>query len=301
MRHVILSLAALFAAGGAAGWWLIRPEPVEAAALEGLEGDAERGKGLFTTAGCASCHIAADAEEDDAPPILSGGRAFKTAYGTFHAPNISPGPEGVGAWSDAELISAMARGVGRGGIHLYPALPYTSYENAELGDLLDITAYLRTLPVSETPSEPHDLAFPFNIRRGLGLWKLLYAQRGWVLEDAPDAEVARGRYLAEALVHCGQCHTPRTALGGMDRDRWLQGAANPDGKGRVPGIAPGQLDWSDADLRAYLRTGFTPDYDSVGGQMVAVVRHLGTLPDADLDAIVAYLRAIPAAPAASAE
>lgn len=285
-------LAAIVAAGVAAGWWLTRPQPLAADVLAGLEGDAERGAALFVAAGCESCHVAPD---EDGLPVLAGGQAFETAFGTFYAPNISPGPEGVGDWSDAELASAMATGVGRDGVHLYPAFPYTSYENAAPQDLLDIAAHLRTLPASDVASVPHDLPFPFNVRRGLGAWKLLNADRGWVLEEPESAAVERGRYLVEALYHCGQCHTPRGPLGGLDRSRWLQGAENPDGDGRIPGIAPGQLDWSDGDVAAFLKTGLTPEYDSVGGNMVEVIENIRVLPDDDVAAIVAYLRAIPAA------
>lgn len=294
MRPALLSLAALVAAGALAAWVLTAPDPLPAAEIDGLTGDPERGAALFVQAGCASCHLA-PGTEDEGAPILAGGMAFETQYGTFHAPNISPSPEGVGNWSDAEVLNAVARGVSPTGNHYYPALPYTSYENAELQDLVDIVSHLRTLPGSDAASLPHDLSFPFNIRRTLGGWKLLYADRGWMLDDPASAEAERGRYLVEALFHCGECHTPRTMLGGMDRSRWLRGGENPDGEGRIPGIAPGQIGWSDADLAAYLRTGLTPDFDSAGGQMAEVVRRLGTLPDEDIEAIVAYLRAVPAA------
>lgn len=282
------------AAGVLLGWWVTRPHPVEAAALQGMEGDAARGAALFQVAGCASCHVAPDTETGEGPPLLAGGQAFPTRFGTFRAPNISPGLAGIGNWSDADLVAAMARGVSAGGTHLYPALPYTSYENAEWQDLLDIAAHLRSLPVSDAASEPHDLVFPYSLRRGLGAWKLLHAGRGWVLRDPGSEEIARGRYLVEALAHCGQCHTPRTALGGMDRSRWLQGAPDPEGDGRIPGIAPGQLDWSRSDIVAYLKTGLTPDYDSAGGKMAAVIDNLAALPETDLEAIAAYLGAIPA-------
>lgn len=294
MRPALFMLAATIVAGVAAGWWLTRPQPLAVDRLAGLEGDAARGATLFVAAGCESCHIAPDAPDEDGPPILAGGQAFETAFGTFHAPNISPGLEGIGDWSDTELVSAMATGVGRG-VHLYPAFPYTSYENAEPQDLLDIAAFMRTLPVSDATSIPHDMPFPFNIRRGLGVWKLVNANRGWVLEEPESEAVERGRYLVEALYHCGQCHTPRGPLGGLDRTRWLQGGENPDGEGRIPGIAPGQLDWSDNDLVAFLKTGLTPEYDSAGGNMVEVIENTGVLPDEDVAAIVAYLRAIPAA------
>ncbi|QFU08586.1 Fructose dehydrogenase cytochrome subunit precursor [Rhodobacteraceae bacterium THAF1] len=289
MRFPLLTFAAIAAAGAAVGWWITAPDPLTAADLDGITGDATRGEALFVQAGCASCHIGPDSDSG----LLSGGQAFQTAFGTFYAPNISPGSEGTGDWTEAQLVSALMRGVGPGGYHLYPALPYTSYENADPQDVADIAAHLATLPVSDQPSQPHELSFPFNIRRTLGAWKFLYADRGWVLDAPATPEIERGRYLAEALFHCGQCHTPRTALGGMDRERWLQGGPNPNGRGDIPGIAPNQLDWSDKDVAAYLKTGLTPDYDSAGGHMAAVVRNLSTLPDKDIDAIVAYLRAIP--------
>lgn len=289
MRLFGLALAVLIAAGALAGWWITAPRPLDTG---GLTGDAERGAALFTQAGCASCHTAPKADEADAP-VLSGGQAFQTEFGTLYAPNISPGPEGTGDWSIDDVVVALASGVAPGGTHIYPALPYTSYENAELQDLADIAAHLATLPVSDTPSQPNELSFPFNIRRSLGAWKRLYAGRGWVLTDPASPEIERGRYLSEALFHCGECHTPRTVLGGMDRSAWMQGAPNPNGKGKIPGIAPDQLDWSDTDVAAYLKTGLTPDYDSAGGHMAAVVRNLATLSDGDIEAIVAYLRAIP--------
>lgn len=294
MRTTLLSLAALVAAGALAGWYVTAPDPLLAARIDGLTGDAARGAPLFIQAGCASCHLAPGAEEGDEGPVMSGGMAFETEFGTLYAPNISTSSQGVGDWSDAEIVNAVVRGVAPWGGHYYPALPYTSYENAELQDIADIVAHMRTLPGSDVASLPHDMSFPFNIRRSLGVWKMLYADRGWVLEDPASPEVERGRYLVEALFHCGQCHTPRTALGGMDRGKWLQGAENPNGDGRIPGIASGQTGWSDADLAAYLKTGLTPEFDSAGGHMAIVIRNLSTLPDEDIQAIVSYLRAVPA-------
>ena len=290
MRTTLLFLAALVAAGALVGWYITAPDPLPAAEIDGLNGDPAHGAALFTQAGCASCHLA----PGDEGPIMSGGMAFETEFGTLYAPNISTSSQGIGDWSDAEIVNAVTRGVAPWGGHFYPALPYTSYENAELQDIVDIVAHMRTLPGSDVASLPHEMSFPFNIRRSLGVWKMLYADRGWVLEDPASPQVERGRYLVEALFHCGQCHTPRTPLGGMDRENWLQGAENPNGDGRIPGIAPGQIGWSDADLAAYLKTGLTPDFDSAGGHMAAVIRNLGTLPNEDIEAIVSYLRTIPA-------
>ena len=113
------------------------------------------------------------------------------------------------------------------------------------------------------------------------------------IRDRDSAELERGRYLVEALGHCGECHTLRNAMGGLDRSQWLMGAPNPSGKGNIPAIHPSQLSWSEEDIAYYLETGFTPDYDSAGGDMVEVIRGISQLPSSDRAAIAAYLKALP--------
>ena len=135
---------------------------------------------------------------------------------------------------------------------------------------------------------------PFNVRRGLGLWKRLFFDDAWVMTEAEGQDLTRGRYLVEALAHCGECHTPRNALGALDRSAWLTGAPNPNGDGTIPGLTPDKLDWSATDIAYYLETGFTPDFDSVGGHMVEVVENFGQLSEADRTAVAAYLKALPA-------
>ena len=114
-----------------------------------------------------------------------------------------------------------------------------------------------------------------------------------MLPDPQPEDVTRGRYIAEAMAHCGECHTPRNLFGAMDRSRWLQGAPNPSGEGMIPAITPGELGWDAAEISEYLTSGFTPDYDSAGGHMVHVVENLARLPDEDRAAVAAYLLALP--------
>lgn len=281
----LLALAAL-----AAGWFITRPVPLPSDALNGLTGDPIKGQVTFAAAGCASCHVS----EDGPPDVLSGGKAFESEFGTFIAPNISPDAiQGVGTWTDLELASAIMHGVGRDGNHLYPAFPYTSYNKADRQDIVDLIAYLRTLPPSDQPNMPHDLGFPFNLRALLGPWKLLFVKEDWVLKDPASTALERGRYLTESLGHCAECHTPRNALGGLDRSRWMAGAAHPSGEGRIPNITSAVLDWSEGDIASYLKSGFTPEFDSAGGEMAAVIRNTSQLTDDDRAAIAAYLKAIP--------
>jgi mono/diheme cytochrome c family protein len=153
-----------------------------------------------------------------------------------------------------------------------------------------------SLPPSDNVAPPHELGFPFTIRMTIGGWKLLF------FDDQPrvqlasaDEKVQRGQFLVEGPGHCGECHTPRNALGGLKGDLWLAGGPNPEGKGTIPNITPGGSikSWSEGDLVNYFQTGFTPEFDSVGGQMAEVQQNLTHLPQADLEAIAAYLKAVP--------
>lgn len=294
MRQFLITALAcgVFAAGLFV--FLTAPAPPDPDYASGLTPDATAGQLIFAAGGCVSCHAAPDAPKDG-PVTLSGGLAFASDFGTFYAPNISSDmDQGIGAWALPEFGLALTQGVSPDGRHYYPAFPFTAYIHLDPQDVADLFAYLQSLPASTTPNRPHDIGFPFNIRRGLGLWKLLYHSDDHVLTGDLSAVVMRGRYLAEGLAHCGECHTARGALGGLNRDAWLAGAPNPSGKGRIPNITPAKLEWSEADLIAYFTTGFTPDYDSAGGEMAEVVSNLAQLPQSDRAAIAAYLKAIPA-------
>jgi len=293
VRKLIWLLAAL-ALAGAAGLFITAPKRLDPTALAGLVPDVAQGEQVFIAAGCASCHAAPDATRATRM-ILAGGVAFPSEFGTFYAPNISPDPiAGIGGWSALDLANAMRFGTSPTRQHYFPVFPYGSYGRVTLPDIVSLHAYLQTLPPTSQPNRPHDVGFPFNIRTSLGGWKLLFQKTDWVMQAAETPELERGRYLVEALGHCAQCHTPRNALGGLKTAAWLGGAPNPTGRGTIPNITPAKLDWSDSDLLNYFKTGFTPDFDTVGGLMAEVVENLAVMPEADLRAIIAYLRAIPA-------
>ncbi|MEY8842863.1 cytochrome c, partial [Cribrihabitans sp. XS_ASV171] len=145
------------------------------------------------------------------------------------------------------------------------------------------------LPQSDQASAPHEIGFPFSIRRGLGLWKAMFVDPDWVMAGELTPEQQRGRYLVEALAHCGECHTPRGALGNLDTARWMAGAPDPSGKGQIPPLTPDELTWSAGDIAYYLESGFTPDYDSAGGHMVAVIDNFAELTPEDRAAVAAYV------------
>jgi mono/diheme cytochrome c family protein len=290
--------AAVIVIGAGAAWALTRPDPRPEGDWANLgEPDLANGEQMFWAGGCASCHAATGAE-GDALKIMSGGRALPSPFGTFHIPNISPDPQaGIGNWTLAQFGNAMTRGVGPAGEHLYPSFPYGSYARMSPKDVGDLFAYLQTLPSSSYVAPAHELQFPYNIRMAVGGWKFLYFDNQPRTDLASaDEKVTRGQYLVEGPGHCGECHTPRNALGGFEAGRWLAGGPNPEGQGTIPDITPaGDIgSWSESDIASYLETGFTPDYDSVGGSMVEVQRNLAHLPKSDLEAIAAYLKAVPA-------
>lgn len=291
LRGVVIVLLA-GGAGLGVFWALTRPGQVDVDQFAALSPNVDNGALVFHAGGCASCHVDPAAAPAD-PPVLSGGYRIESPFGVFVAPNISPSQAGIGGWSTLDLANALIKGVSPDGQYYYPAFPYTTYTHMTPQDVVDLKAYLDTLPGSDASSAPHQLGFPFTLRRGLALWNWINLDPDWVLAEAPTPEIARGRYLAEALAHCGECHTPRTLTGGLNRSAWLTGAPNPSGRGQIPGITPAQLDWSQSDIAYYLETGFTPDFDVAGGDMGKVVNSMAKLPAEDRAAIAAYLKALP--------
>lgn len=267
-----------------------------AAAQEDAGAEDSHGAWVFRAAGCHGCHT--DVENDGM--ALAGGRALVTPFGTFHAPNITPDPEhGIGAWSLEDFRRALREGIGPDGTTYYPSFPYDYFTRMSDADIEALYGYLMAQPPSANQPPPHDLDFPYDMRSLLTVWRTLYFEGGPRPDDGLDPQLARGRYLADALGHCGACHTPRTALGGSDDDRYLAGSADGPEGDTVPNITPdaahGIGDWTEVDLVLLLKAGMMPDGDVVSGSMAEVVqdstRHLG---DDDIAALIAWLQAIPA-------
>ncbi len=280
-------------------WFLSAPDVLEAEELAALpQGDIANGRIMFWAGGCASCHADEKAKGDE-KLMLGGGLELKSPFGVFRAPNISMDAEnGIGGWSKAEFANAMLKGVAPDGSHYFPAFPYTSYSRMNGKDVADLWAFMKTLPKSANKVADHDVPFPFNIRRAVGLWKWLYFKPQPIMKIADATpEIRRGQYLVEGPGHCSECHTPRNILGGYDYSRWLAGATAPDGKGFIPNITPhktGIAAWSFEDIVYSLESGFKPDYDTFGSTMVDVQENMAMLSKEDRAAIAAYLKKIPA-------
>lgn len=298
LRNVVVLLLALALVAAVAFYVLTIPTVAVTGPLAARTPDLANGETMFHIGGCASCH-ATPKQEDRRR--LGGGLVLATTFGSFKVPNISPDTtHGIGAWTEEAFVNAVLRGVGPDGEHLYPAFPYTSYQRMALDDVRDLFAFLKTLPPVARPSEPHELRFPFNVRRGLGLWKLLYLDgKTFTPDPAKSAELNRGAYLVEGPGHCAECHSPRDAFGGIVEARRFAGGPDPEGKGWVPNITPhadGIAAWSALDIAYLLESGFTPDFDSVGSTMADVVLGTGKLSKADRAAMAAYIKSLPPRP-----
>jgi len=302
MKRLAIGLLAVAVLGVGVFWWLTSPSAIYGTQTFPTypEPDVISGEHVFWASGCASCYAKKGAKGDE-KLLLGGGHRLETPFGTFITPNISPDKEtGIGLWDLRQFATAMQKGLSPEGKHYYPSFPYSSYARMTAKDVADLFGYLKTLSPVIRENEPHELALPYKWRRPVGVWKRLYAGSppNWKAEmDSDDQKFKRGRYLVEALGHCGECHTPRNFLGGLKSDRWLAGGPAPEGEGKIPNITPHQDgigSWSESDIVYYLETGFTPDFDSVGGSMTSVQENMANLPKSDLEAVAAYLKAIPA-------
>jgi mono/diheme cytochrome c family protein len=255
-------------------------------------GQIAQGRYLTIVGDCAACHTLAGSGHD-----FAGGAAIETPFGNLLAPNITPDPvTGIGAWTDQEFIDAMTKGTGRGGAHLYPAMPYTYYARITRDDALAIRAYLNTVPAVYNPVQPNQLPFPFNIRAAMIGWDTLFFKPGTFQPDPhKSAEWNRGAYLAEGLAHCGLCHTPKNFLGGDKTNERLRGYALQGWFAADITNDPrrGLGEWSIDDIVAYLKTGHGRNTNATGLMGEAIADSFSKMTDADLKAIATYLKDSP--------
>jgi mono/diheme cytochrome c family protein len=294
MLRRILS-AAVLAGAAALGvyWWLTEAPIMSAVAEPAYAPSLANGRTAFNAGGCSSCH-AVPGQPDRLR--LGGGLAIPSPFGTFYAPNISPDPvDGIGRWAEPEFVRAVIKGISPTGAHYFPALPYASYQHAKVEDVRDLFAYLKTLAPVSGKVRDHDVPFPFNIRRNVGIWKLLFVDgKALVPDTAHSPQWNRGAYLVNSLGHCAECHSPRNFLGGIIAAQRFAGGPNPEGEGWVPNITQKGLgEWSEKDIAYFFETGATPDGDSAGGSMVRVIKNTSQLPPEDRAAMAEYLKSLP--------
>jgi mono/diheme cytochrome c family protein len=258
-----------------------------------------RGKYIFGAAAGCGCHTL-----PKGGALNAGGRKYDGPFGTVYASNITPDPtNGIGKWTDAQIITAIRSGRRPNGERLIPVHPYTVFNGMAEQDLQDVVAYLRSVPPVNQPVPAKKITMPMFETVFLPAWLATFAPRETPPPSAPTSGVARGEYLTRALSHCGECHTPRTMTMATDNSRFLSGA--PKGKGpegsAVPNITPdrdtGLANWTEEQIADYLETGNRPDGDVAGGLMAEVIQGSSAgfkdLTKADRLAIAQYLKSIP--------
>ena len=293
LRRTLLVALCVLAAAFGLYWWLTAPPTLVTVAAAATAPNLANGQTIFNAGGCSSCHAVPNQPDR---LRLGGGLAIPSPFGTFYAPNISPDPvDGIGRWSEADFINAVTKGISPEGTHYFPAFPYTSYAHVKVQDVRDLFAYLKTLAPVPGKVRDHDVPFPFDIRRNVGIWKLLFMDdKPFVPDPARSASWNRGAYLVNGFGHCAECHSPRNFLGGIIASERFAGGPDPEGEGWVPNITrKGLGDWTDKDIAYFLESGQTPDGDSAGGSMVRVIRNTSQLSQQDRAAIAEYIVSLP--------
>ncbi len=258
----------------------------------------KRGAYLAAVADCAACHT----DKKNKGPLYAGGRALDTPFGTFYGPNITPDADtGIGKWSEGDFHRAMREGKDEHGRFMFPVFPFTSFTGMSDQDISDLYAYLMSRKPVKHEVPAHQVKFPLGWRFLLLGWRTLFFSEGPLppIADQSD-EWNRGRYLAEAVVHCEECHTPRNALGGLDRKHAFAGNPHGPDDNDAPDITPdvqtGIGDWKLDDIAEVLESGLTPQGDSVGEGMTEVVEGTARLTEADRHAIAVYIKSLPPLP-----
>jgi mono/diheme cytochrome c family protein len=312
-RRILLSVVVIVVVALAAGLWILRgPGPMAFAkgskvALADYRGAnptgvpatlapssaVERGAYLARAADCMACHTTQGGKP------YAGGLGFRLPFGTLYSTNITPDKEtGIGNYSDQDFINAVHRGIREDGARLYPAMPFASYTYMTDADALAIKAYLFSLPPVHAPDPENTLTFPFNQRWAMSFWSVLFnPDTRFEPDTSKSPEWNRGAYLAEALAHCGECHTPRNLAFALDNRQKFAGAVTAGWRAfnissdKTTGVG----NWSDQDLVSYLSIGHADGHGTASGPMGEAVDHsLSQLTGEDIRAVVAYLRTVPA-------
>lgn len=296
-----------------AGAWAYASSPSETRAIAATGGAPDQalidaGRYVAVASDCIACHTAPGGK------AFAGGRAIASPIGNMYSTNITPDKAtGIGSYSLNDFDRAVRHGIRQDGASLYPAMPYPSYAKMSDQDVRALYAYfMKGVAPVNAANRGNDITWPLSIRWPMGIWRKTFAPADMAplqLDKYQSQQIARGAYLVQGAGHCGSCHTPRSVTmqesaldesgkaflaGGPLIDGWL--AANLRGD-KVDGLG----NWSEQDIVDTLKTGRNKTTAVVGGPMNDVVAHsMQHMTDADLHAIAAYLKTLPATGAGKA-
>ena len=300
MKRLLVVLVLLAIAGLVVFFIVTSPSIMQSAGTEPIpagEPNIANGKIIFTAGGCEFVPRRSPSARQDAPRRRPGARARRSAPSTrrtFRRIPATASANGRRSNSCAPCGPASRPQ----GEHYFPAFPYSAYQRLAAADVRDLFGYLKTLPPVEGKARGHDVPFPFNIRRSLGGWKLLFLDgKSFTPDPSKSATWNRGAYLVEGMAHCAECHSTRNFMGGIVSGKRFAGGPDPEGKAFVPNITSdketGIGKWTKGDVVELLTTGFTPDFDFVGSTMGEVVLNTKQLSQADREAIAEYIMSLP--------
>jgi len=284
-----------------AAWAFLRPDySIGDMDVSSSSANIERGKYLALAGNCASCHTTASGE------FMAGGLAFETSFGTIYSTNITPdAATGIGDWTATDFLNSMRHGVRPGGEHLYPVFPYTAFTKVTDEDIAAIFAYLQSIPAVLQAAPENDIAFPFNMRSLMAIWKTLFFDAGaYVADESRPADWNRGAYVVEALAHCGACHSPRNYLGaeqagmamsgGVYADKVPNGTVRPWSAPNLTGAPNGLGMWAHEEVAAYLKNGINSYVETFGPMNEVIINSTRHLSDDDVSSMAVYLKSLPA-------
>lgn len=250
----------------------------------------ERGDYLVNSVmSCGLCHTP---RGPAATNELSGGsQTFEDPAYVVKGSNITPDPEtGIGRWTAADIKRALTEGVRPDGSPLAPSMPSQFFKSLTSRDLDAVVAYVRSVPAvtNRVPAPVYRGAMP--AASGLD-------------ERAPpalvqDDRLIRGRYLSD-LAHCMDCHArgadgKHDFAGGLGKGGYVM--KGPFGAAPVPNITShptaGIGRWTDEEVRRALTLGVSRDGRPLLPPMARSV-YFSRMTATDLDALVAYVRALP--------
>jgi mono/diheme cytochrome c family protein len=256
------------------------------------ETPAERGSYLVNTVlTCGNCHSPKGPTGDIPGKEFSGGLSFDEPPFKVTAPNITQDKDtGIGNYTDAQLKAVLRKGTKANGVPVAMVMPSGFYEIMTERDLNAVVAYLRTLkPISNKVPDPiYKMPQGHPIPPG--------GEKPFTEAMLTD-KVKKGFYLA-TIAHCMECHTPFGERGRDFTNRLGAGGAEFPGpwgmavsRNITSSKAKGLGDWTDAEIKRAITQGVRKDGSKLKGPMG--FGYYARMKDADLDAIVAWLRTVP--------
>lgn len=259
--------------------------------VAGAETAVERGSYLVNTImTCGNCHSPKGPPNVVAGKDFSGGLRFTEPPFDVTASNITQDKEtGIGTWSAADIKKLLVDNVRPNGVPLV-VMPTGFYDIITPGDLDAIVAYVQTIkPVAnKTPDPVYKMPVKHQIFPG--------AEKP--MDPAAFSDKLKYGFYLATIGHCMECHTPRVK-GELDFARigaggqefpgpWGVSVSRNITSSKTSGIGG----WTDAEIKRAITQGIDKDGKKLNGPMGFV--YYSHMKDSDLDAVIAWLRTVPA-------